>query len=179
MGQSCRHPFACDEEALSDWWHLRSRDLRHTHSSIFGGRRAADKLKKGRRLVGERHLPSKPVGVWGSDGQPQERMKRATIPDRPAGGWKIRFCKPGHKRQRNSWARKARVVAFHVLPLNVPAPALLRLEPEPRSCRPGTAEALRKDRRRPQGVCSLRGYPLRGGPLRGGPLRGRPLRGRT
>jgi len=42
-----------------------------------------------------------------------------------AGDWKIRFCKPGHKRQRNSWARKARVVAFHVLPLNVPAPALL------------------------------------------------------
>ena len=172
MGQSCRHPFACDEEALSDWGHLRSRDLRHTHRSFLRGRRAMDKKKKAGARLGRGTCRQNPSGC-GFRRAASRTDEAGNYSRLSAGDWKIRFCKPGHKRQRNSWARKARVVAFHVLPLNVPAPALLRLEPEPRSCRPGTAEALRKDRRRPQGVCSLRGYPLRGGPLRGRPLRGR------
>ena len=55
-----------------------------TYSQVVFARTAGHGQKeKGRCPVGERHLPSKPVGVWGSDGQPQERMKRATIPDYP------------------------------------------------------------------------------------------------
>ena len=145
---------------------------------VLRGQRAVDKRKRQAPGWGEAPAVKTRRGV-GSDGQPQERMKRATIPDYPRAIGKSVSASPVIN------ANATRGLAKHGLWRSMSSRSTCRHRPcsatgtGARSCRPGTAEALRKDRRRPQGVCSLRGYPLRGGPLRGGPLRGRPLRGRT
>src|SRR5262249_48972750 len=96
---SCRHPSACDEEALSDWWHLRSRHLRHTHRSILEG--------GGPRTSGKRQAPGwgkapavKPVGVWGYRRAASERMKRATIPSKKRPSRAVGSQKHGFPAQR-------------------------------------------------------------------------------